>query len=74
MRPTDDGSFLWFDGVMVVDNGGAHGVVRKCGLVKGVKVNANCLRAECVTWKMADVDSFVSDSSCASTVCCERQG
>jgi len=44
---SNDGSFLWFDGVMVVDNGGAHGTIRKCGTVKGVKAGKHTVK---VTW------------------------
>ena len=44
---SDDGSFLWLDDVLVVNNGGAHGNVRKCGLVKGVKKGTHSVK---VTW------------------------
>ena len=44
---TDDGSFLWLDGKLIVDNGGAHGAVHKCGLVKDLKAGKHTVK---VTW------------------------
>jgi len=42
-----DGSFLWLDGKLIVDNGGAHGAVHKCGLVKDLKAGKHTVK---VTW------------------------